>query len=261
MKISEELDVAVLQFDLVWEHPEENRKKFEQSIITLATQSVDIIVLPEMFTTGFTMNTQLAEKMNGTTVIWMQRLAKKVDAAIVGSVMITENERYYNRLLFVHPTGKIDFYDKRHLFTLAGENKVFTAGTEKRLVTYKGWKICLLICYDLRFPVWTRNTENYDVLLYVANWPTARIKAWDTLLQARAIENMCYTIGVNRVGIDANNLTYSGNSVFLDALGTEISKLTDGKEIQVSITLYKNYQERLRKKFRFLDDREVFTIS
>ena len=161
----------------------------------------------------------IAEKMTGNTVLWMQRMARKQRIALVGSLVIEENKNYYNRLLFVHPCGKTEWYDKKHAFTLAGEDKVYTPGSEKLIVTFKGWKICPLICYDLRFPVWSRNAENYDVLIYVANWPAIRIQAWKALLKARAIENMSFTIGVNRIGIDANKYEYSGDSSILNCMG------------------------------------------
>src|SRR5690606_26947134 len=192
--MQDQLKVAIIQSDLVWENPEQNRKNFSEKI-EMINGSVDLIVLPEMFTTGFTMNASLvAETMEGNTVAWMQKTASETHAAIVGSVIISEANKFYNRLLFVEPSGAITHYDKRHTFTLAGEDKVYASGTQKIIIDYKGWKICPLICYDLRFPVWARNTENYDALIYVGNWPKPRILAWDTLLKARAIENMSYCI-------------------------------------------------------------------
>lgn len=258
--MSKELKIALIQADLVWENPQENRKRLEHTINSIS-DTVDILILPEMFTTGFTMNAvKLAETIDGTTVLWMQKIAKEKNAAIVGSIIIKENNALYNRLLFVFPEGKIEIYDKRHTFTLAGENKVFSAGKSKTIISYKGWKICPLICYDLRFPVWARNTHNYDVLIYVANWPTPRITAWDTLLKARAIENMSYTIGVNRVGKDANNYLYSGHSASYDCLGNELCKSELKEEILI-ITLDKESQQKARDRFRFLDDKDVFTIQ
>jgi predicted amidohydrolase len=164
-------------------------------------------------------------------------------------------------LRFVHPSGEIDAYDKRHTFTLAGEHKVYTAGTEKLIVVYKGWKICPLICYDLRFPVLARNTEDYDMLLYVANWPKPRIGAWDALLTARAIENMSYTVGVNRVGLDANNYEYPGHSMVFDGLGNSLITKTPHQEFIATVTLDKTEQETLRNKFRFLEDRDTFILK
>ena len=260
LNISKELKVALIQADLVWENPHENRTRFEHTINSIS-DTVDVIVLPEMFTTGFTMNAvKLAETMQGTTVLWMQKIAKEKNATILGSIIIKENNAFYNRLLFVFPEGKIETYDKRHTFTLAGEDKMFSAGKSKAIISYKGWKICPLICYDLRFPIWVRNTHNYDVLIYVANWPTPRITAWNALLKARAIENMSYTIGVNRVGEDANEHLYSGHSAGYDCLGNELCKSELKEEILI-ITLDKESQQKTRKKFGFLDDMDSFIIQ
>jgi predicted amidohydrolase len=201
-----------------------------------------------MFTTGFTMQPErVAETMNGETIQWMQSLAKAKNAAITGSLIIVEEGKYYNRLVFVFPTGEIQQYDKRHLFTLAGEDGVFTAGTSKVLIEYKGWKICPLICYDLRFPVFSRNVENYDLLIYVASWPKTRIAAWDTLLKARAIENMSYTIGVNRLGVDGTNLEYVGHSQIVDYLGNSVLEPQKGEGVFIA-ELYKNRLLDNRKK-------------
>ncbi|MFZ3574626.1 nitrilase family protein [Tenacibaculum finnmarkense] len=268
MNTHNKLKTVLVQSDIVWENPTENRKLFEEKINKISSD-IDLIILPEMFTTGFSMKAYLlAETMTGDTVNWMKRLSKEKNCAITGSIIIKEKtfnseekELYYNRLLFVHPSGKIDFYDKKHLFTLAGEQKIFTAGTKKSIVNYKGWKICLLICYDLRFPAWARNTDNYDVLLYVASWPSSRIDAWDTLLKARAIENMSYTIGVNRVGTDANGHQYNGNSVGYDMLGNCIDKNNNGEEISLSITLDKEKQTEIRSKFGFLNDKDAFDFN
>src|SRR5690606_35891756 len=192
------LQIALIQTHLVWENPTQNRELLSEKLKTLS-EPVDIIVLPEMFTTGFSMHAaKLAETMQGDTVQWMQSIAKQQQVAITGSLIIKEDNQFYNRLLFVHPDGNIETYDKRHTFTLAGEDKVYASGTEKKIIHYKGWKLCPLVCYDLRFPVWARNVEAYDVLIYVANWPHVRVHAWDTLLKARAIENMAYCVGVNR---------------------------------------------------------------
>ncbi|MCG8236189.1 nitrilase family protein [Tenacibaculum finnmarkense] len=268
MNTHNKLKTVLVQSDIVWENPTENRKLFEEKINKISSD-IDLIILPEMFTTGFSMKANhLAETMTGDTVNWMKRLSKEKNCAITGSIIIKEKafnseekELYYNRLLFVHPSGKVDFYDKKHLFTLAGEQKIFTAGTKKSIVNYKGWKICLLICYDLRFPAWARNTDNYDVLLYVASWPSSRIDAWDTLLKTRAIENMSYAIGVNRVGTDANGHQYNGNSVGYDMLGNCIDKNNNGEEISLSITLDKEKQTEIRSKFGFLNDKDTFDFN
>lgn len=226
------------------------------------SQTVDIVVLPEMFTSGFTMNaSKVAETMEGETVSWMKNIATKKQIAITGSVVIKENNHYYNRLLFVHPNGSIETYDKRHTFTLVGENKFYTAGTKKLIVNYKGWKICPLICYDLRFPVWARNVEDYEVLIYVANWPKPRVSAWDALLKARAIENMSYCIGVNRIGIDGTNTEYSGHSAAYDVLGNKMDSIPDDTEAMEIVTLNKHDLETYRTKLNFLNDRDNFSLT
>ncbi|MDP5157905.1 MAG: amidohydrolase [Flaviramulus sp.] len=258
--MQDELKIALIQSDLVWENPEQNIQNFTKKIESISNK-VDVIVLPEMFTSGFTMNASVvAETLYGDSVNWMKAIAKKTNSAIVGSLVIREGEHYFNRLLFVEASGYISNYDKRHTFTLAGEDKIYKAGTEKVIINYKGWKICPLICYDLRFPVWARNVADYDVLLYVANWPKTRISAWDTLLKARAIENMCYCIGVNRVGKDGVNYEYSGNSAAIDVLGNEITSIKPNKEQIEIVTLEKRHVDVYRNKLKFLDDRDNFTI-
>ena len=247
------LHIAVIQVDLFWENPEQNRIQFTQ-IINALPQNTDLVVLPELFTTGFTMHIEMAETMKGETILWMQNLAQQQQVAIVGSIIVSENNNVYNRLLFVHPNGKMEYYNKRHLFTLAGEDKVFTAGNELLVVEYKGWKICPLICYDLRFPTWSNNTVNYDLLIYVASWPKKRIAAWDALLKARAIENMSYTIGVNRIGNDANGIEYSGHSVVLDTLGNTMTAFKPNVEGIQIVTLQKQKQDNLRASLGFLKD-------
>ena len=259
--MQDELKIALIQSDLVWENPEQNRVNFTKKIVALS-EHVDVIVLPEMFTTGFTMNAQaVAETMEGTTVSWMKDLASKKNAAIVGSIVILENNKFYNRLLFVEPCGYISFYNKRHTFTLVGEEKVYTSGKEKVIIHYKGWKIRPLICYDLRFPVWARNTEDYYVLLYVANWPKTRVSAWDTLLKARAIENMSYCIGVNRIGIDGVNSEYSGHSATYNVLGDAITDFKPNVADTQIITLEKRHISAYRNKLKFLDDRDSFNLN
>lgn len=252
--------VALIQTDLIWEDAAQNRKNIEAKIHTIASD-IDLIVLPEMFSTGFSMHPQmLAESMAGESIQWLQYLAKAKNAAITGSLIINENNKFYNRLVFVFPSGEIQYYDKRHLFSLAGEDELYSAGAKKLLIDYKGWKICPLICYDLRFPVFSRNTEEYDVLIYVANWPTTRILAWDTLLKARAIENMCYTIGVNRIGADGNDHPYSGHSQVVDFLGNSIIELSEEETVLIA-ELDKQQLLETRKKLDFLSDQDVFEIK
>ena len=256
------LHVAIIQADLVWENPNQNRENFTKKIEEI-TKDVDLIVLPEMFTSGFTMTPEhIAETEEGETIIWMKKMAFQKQAAIVGSVAIKDNNHYYNRLFFVHQNGLVDTYDKKHTFTLAGEDKVYKRGNSKVIVSYKGFKIQPLICYDLRFPVWSRIAEeDYDVLIYVANWPKIRVHAWNTLLQARAIENMSYCIGVNRVGLDANNYEYSGHSAVYDALGKQLSNFKEDEEMIEITTLSKTHLTTIKEKLKFLDDKDLFFIS
>ncbi len=258
--MQDKLNIALIQSNLVWENPSENIKNFTAKIKTI-NKPVDVIVLPEMFTTGFSMNASvLAETINGATVMWMKQMAKKTNAAIVGSLIVTENNAYYNRLLFVFPSGKIQTYNKRHTFTLAGEDKVYAQGASKLIVNYKGWRICPLICYDLRFPVWSRNTENYHVLLYVANWPVSRITAWDTLLKARAIENMCYVVGLNRIGTDQQSNQYSGHSAVYNVLGNTLTCIKNDEATEV-VTLDKQTMAHHRNTLGFLNDQDSFIFK
>lgn len=254
------MKIALIQSDIIWEDGVKNLQNFEAKINTIASD-VNLIVLPEMFTTGFSMYPEgIAETMEGNSVSWLKYIAKSRNTAITGSLVIKENDKFYNRLFFVFPSGEIQHYDKRHLFSLAGEDELYSAGAKKLIVEYKGWKICPLICYDLRFPVFSRNTEEYDLLLYVANWPTARINAWDALLKARAIENMAYTIGVNRVGEDGNHHSYPGHSQVFDFLGDEIIEPTQEENIFIA-NLDKNKLLETRKKFGFLNDQDSFEIK
>jgi len=260
------MKVAIIQSELIWENPTANRNYFDEKINAI-TEKVDLIVLPEMFTTGFTMNSKtIAETMDGETILLIKSLAKAKNTAITGSLVIEENNNFYNRLVFVFPSGEIQFYDKRHLFTLAGEDKVYTSGKEKLIVEYQGWKICPLICYDLRFPVFSRNVEDYEVLIYVANWPKTRINAWDILLKARAVENMCYTIGVNRIGYDEpvrrgeNNFEYVGHSQAVDSLGNSVLEPQEIEGVFV-VELNKENLLETRKKLGFLNDRDSFELK
>ncbi len=254
------MKIAIIQSSLSWENPTLNRNYFEEKINAIAEQ-VDLIVLPEMFTTGFTMNPSgVAETMQGKTVVGLQALAKAKNSAITGSLIITENNNFYNRLVFVFPSGEIQFYDKKHLFSLAGEDKVYTSGDQKLIVDYLGWKICPFVCYDLRFPVFARNVEDYDVLLYVANWPKPRINAWDILLKARSVENMCYTIGANRIGLDNNNFEYVGHSQVVDYLGNYMLEPQETEGVFI-VELNKENMLETRKKFGFLNDKDTFELK
>lgn len=254
------MKIALIQSDLYWEDVSKNRKSFESKINQIDS-SVNLVVLPEMFSTGFTMNApEVAETMEGETVLWLQSLAKQKNFAITGSLIILENEKYYNRMLFVFPSGKIEYYDKRHLFSLAGEDQFYTSGKEKVIVEYLDWKICLQVCYDLRFPVFARNVENYDLLLYVANWPKVRTNAWDTLLKARAIENLSYVAGVNRVGLDVNDYEHVGHSQVIDFLGNFILEPQETESVFI-VELDKKAMIETRKKLDFLNDKDIFEIK
>mgnify|MGYP003667474154 CR=1 FL=1 len=252
------LKVALVQTSLFWESPQKNRKSLAKTIHSFSSH-IDLIVLPEMFTTGFTMNPKnIAPREGQLTLEWMQHIAKEKDAAITGSFPYVENNTYYNRLFFVIPNGEYYTYDKKHTFTLAGEDKIYKAGDKKIIIPYKGFLICPLICYDLRFPVWSRNTENYDVLLYIANWPKQRIHAWDILLKARAIENVAYCIGVNRIGTDNLGYEYTGHSAVYDCLGKELAFSTTNDVIFT--VLEKAHIDETRTKLMFLEDKDTFTL-
>ncbi|WP_350286509.1 amidohydrolase [uncultured Croceitalea sp.] len=257
--MEEQLKVALIQCPLHWENPQANRALFSEKIAAIE-ESVDLVVLPEMFTTGFTMKPEnIALEEDSKTLQWLQETTQQHNIAIAGSVVFCEDENFYNRLFFVHPDGQYNTYDKRHTFTLAGEHEVYTAGTEKVVVDYKGFKICPLICYDLRFPVWARNIEDYDVLLYVANWPKPRVNAWDALLKARAIENMVYVIGVNRIGQDASGYEYVGHSAVYDVLGEQLA--FSCKDAVLHASLSKAHIISVRDKLKFLEDRDNFTLQ
>lgn len=254
------LNIALMQTELVWQDPEANRALIAQRINSIS-QPVDLIVLPEMFTTGFTMTpVDCAETMDGDSVKWMRGLASATNAAITGSLVIQSGANFYNRLVFAFPDGRIETYDKRHLFSLAGEEQVYCAGKDRLIVEYKGFRICPLICYDLRFPAFSRNTEDFDLLLYVANWPSVRISAWDALLKARAIENMCYVAGVNRVGEDFNKHAYPGHSQVIDYLG-EIALSAWENEGVFMIGIDKDQMISMRQKLGFLNDRDSVTVA
>ena len=258
--MSDILNVTLVQSDLHWEDPASNRETFMELFQKLESPT-NLIVLPEMFTTGFSMNARnLAEEHEGHTLEWMQTVASAMNTAITGSVIVKDQGRFYNRLYFVLPDSSYHWYDKRHTFTLAGEHRTYTSGTDKLIVDYNGWKICPLICYDLRFPVWARNTEGYDLLIYVANWPKKRVAAWDALLKARAIENMSYCIGVNRVGFDGNQHEYTGHSAIYDVLGEAVSDLSLSGSFVQQLDLNKDHIATTRKQLRFLDDRDSFSL-
>lgn len=253
------MKTALIQTNIIWENPAENRRIFEEKINAL-NESVDLIILPEMFTSGFTMHPEtVAEAMTGQTISWLTEVAKSKNCAITGSLVITENENFYNRMVFVFPDGTVQHYDKKHLFTLAGEDKIYNSGKEKVIVDYKDWKICLQVCYDLRFPVFSRNIENYDLIIYVASWPKVRTNAWDILLKARAVENLSYVIGVNRIGTDNNDFEYIGHSQIIDELGNFIIEPTENDIVFIT-NLDKNKMLETRNKLNFLNDKDAFNL-
>lgn len=255
------LNLALVQSTFYWEDKKRNLKHFAHILKTLKNTGADLVVLPEMFTTGFSMKPQnLFDIPEGETLFWLKDHAKQLSMALCGSAIIKENNHYYNRLYFVEPSGHYKTYDKRHLFSLAGEDKVYAAGKKKLILEYKGWKINPQICFDLRFPVWCRNDSEFDLQLFVANWPERRIAAWNSLLQARAIENLCYVAGVNRVGHDGNNVYHSGNSAVFNPLGKKISTLQAHQEQIEIVSLNKTEIEKTRAKFSFLQDRDEFRL-
>jgi len=255
-----ELTVSIIQTHLHWEDKDSNLKMFEEKLATLPSGS-QVVFLPEMFSTGFSMRPELfAENMEGNTVQWLREMASAQRKIICGSLIIEENKQYFNRLLWVLPNGMMYHYDKRHLFAYAGEDQHYTAGSKRLIVQVNGWKICLMICYDLRFPVWARqNKEQYDALVYVANWPDRRSMAWKTLLQARAVENQAYVIGVNRTGNDGNDIYHSGHSALIDPLGNTLWQEADNEAIYTH-TLNKEKLQEVRTQFPFLNDADQFVI-
>lgn len=224
----QDLTVTILQCELAWEDPAANLAFFDNRL-EQSIEQTDLVVLPEMFTTGFSMNArELAQDMDGSAVAWIQEASARHQVDITGSMIIREGQRYYNRLIWAKPDGTLQTYDKRHLFRMSGEHEVYSAGSQTITVGLKGWNIRPFVCYDLRFPAWTRNVKKqYDLAVFVANWPAPRSMHWTTLLKARAIENQCYVIGVNRVGTDGNGLPYDGNSSIIDPMGTVLYQQKD----------------------------------
>ena len=259
------LTISTIQTDLHWENKEANLLMLGEKINSLY-QKTEIIVLPEMFSTGFTMKAELfAETMDGLTVQWMKKLSSENRVILTGSLIIEENKKYFNRLIWIMPNGEYGYYDKRHLFAYGEEDKYYTAGNKRLITSVKGWKLNMQVCYDLRFPVWARQSPSkeegsiyeYDVLVYVANWPERRSHAWKTLLCARAIENQCYVVGVNRVGTDGNDIYHSGNSLVIDPLGEVLYHMADDEDI-FTVTLEKERLNEVRTKFPFLKDADDF---
>jgi len=257
---NEQLHITILQPDIVWENKVANLQQYKEMISGM-TGPRQVVVLPEMFSTGFSMAPErLSEPMDGKTIQWMADMSVKYRCILTGSLIIEEDSKYYNRMLWVQPDGKIGFYDKRHLFAYAHEDKHYTPGDTRLIAQVSGWRINLQVCYDLRFPVWARNQGNeYDVLLYVANWPEQRSLAWTTLLQARAIENQCYVVGVNRVGKDAKNNNYTGDSSVFGPLGEKIWQ-QHNDVVSHTVTLDKETLNKVRTELPFLNDADKFIL-
>ena len=260
-----QLLITLIQTHLHWENKEANLTMLAEKIKNIQ-QKTHVVLLPEMFSTGFSMKPEeLGETMDGPTVQWMKQMVTGKKIILTGSLMIEEDGNYFNRLVWMLPNGQTGYYNKRHLFAYAEEDKHYTAGTQRFIAGVNGWKINLMVCYDLRFPVWARQQQGnekdfeYDVLIYVANWPQKRSLAWKTLLQARAIENQCYVVGVNRVGEDGNGFQYCGDSMVIDPLG-EILYHKGNEEDVFTIGLDKNHLEEVRSRFPFLGDADDFKI-
>jgi omega-amidase len=257
------LETRFIQSDTIWEDSAANLRNLDALLSSSQSQgpAADIIVLPETFSSGFSMNaSHLAETMDGRVVEWMKENAAHYSAVITGSVIIQENKQYYNRLLWVTPSGGVEFYNKRHLFSLMGEHLSYAPGNERKVFLREGWRICPQICYDLRFPVWCRNQGDYDALVFVANWPSVRHLAWKTLLRARAIENQSYVLGVNRSGVDGNKIDFGGCSLAFDPLGEPLAEL-GSSQASFQISLDANRLKEVRQKFPFLNDRDSFALT
>ncbi|MES2893568.1 MAG: nitrilase family protein [Bacteroidota bacterium] len=273
------LTITTIQTDLVWEDKIANLRNLQSKIEGIGERT-ELVILPEMFSTGFSMNAvELAETMDGPTVQWMRQIAGERKIILTGSLIIKEQDHFYNRLVWMLPNGQFGYYDKRHLFCLSGEENYYSSGNKRLIASVKGWKINLQICYDLRFPVWSRNRKvdvasqdlnttaveeaeqasEYDVLIFVANWPSKRINAWKALLTARAIENQCFAFGVNRVGVDGNNLVYNGNTLVADPLGNILYEVVDKEDVS-TITLTKTMLEEVRTQLPFWKDGDSFTF-
>ena len=251
------MEIVIVQHDITWASPDTNRQHLEEVLAT--APQADLFVLAEMWPTGFAAEPKDVAEQDGASLEWMKCMARKHDAAIAGSIATEEDGKYYNRLYFVKPDGNVEYYDKHHLFSYAGEDKRYTCGNRRVVVEWRGVRFMLAVCYDLRFPVWSRNRDDYDALLYVASWPSSRIEAWSTLLKARAIENQSYVIGVNRVGKDPN-CEYAGASALIDPYGRPIAECDNNKECLAKATLDMEALQAFRKKFPVLRDRDEFKL-
>mgnify|MGYP000531790008 CR=1 FL=1 len=254
------LKITLIQTSLFWENVEKNLSHFDKLISEIS--DTDVILLPEMFNTSFCPNSNhLAETMKGETVSWMKNIAQNKNSAIAGTLMVKEGKKVFNRLVWISKNGTFHTYDKHHLFSLIKEERHIAKGEERLIIEEQGWKICPLICYDLRFPVFSRNDVDYDLLIYLANWPIKRIDSWDTLLKARSIENQCYTIGVNRVGEDGNGISFNGHSKIFDTFGKELLSATENKEEILQIEISLDDLKLKRRQMNFLQDRDDFTLE
>jgi len=254
------LNVSLIQPDLAWERTEENLPRLENLIREIKAPT-DLIILPELFPTGFSMNTQsLAEDMDGPSVQWLKKMASSLSTCITGSIMIKEGDNYFNRLVFMYPTGNFSVYDKRHLFRMGKENEYYKPGNQSVIIELKGWRIKPLICYDLRFPVWSRNRMDYDIIIYVASWPETRVEVWEALLKARAIENQSYVIGVSRIGKDGNNLNHTGESMIFDFRGKQVLRLPANIEATGTFTLNREILNQFRTSFPVHLDADEFRL-
>ncbi len=254
------LELKGYQSDTVWHRPDLNRMHLAEEFASW-NDDFDVLILPEMFTSGFTMKPDsIPEEQDQLTIEWMVQWAERFDALLIGSIIFREEDRSYNRLYAVSGEGYVGTYDKRHLFTYAQEHECYSAGKDRLIIPYQDWKICPLVCYDLRFPVWSRNDVDYDLLIYVANWPDSRALAWNTLLPARAVENQAYVAGINRSGMDGNDIWYRGDSAIYDYAGRELTSLSH-QEGSIRATLDKQALQSFRERYAFLRDRDTFTLD
>jgi predicted amidohydrolase len=261
MKSDDLLHIMLVQADIRWENKTENLQHYNEMLSGLEG-TADLILLPEMFSTGFSMNpAPLAESMDGTTVNWMRDVASRMNARIAGTIIIKEGDRFFNRMVCCDPEGSLVIYNKRHLFRMAGEEENYTPGGERLIMPLGKWNVCFQICYDLRFPVWSRNRKEYDILVYLSNWPAARSDVWNTLLRARAIENQCYTVGVNRVGTDGNGIVYKGESMAINPKGEVAAILSHPQESILSVSLSLGELNQFRRKFPVWKDWDDFRLT
>ncbi|MFB6318695.1 amidohydrolase [Saccharicrinis sp. FJH54] len=256
----DKLNICGYQGEIVWEDSEANLRQNKQLIENMEVRP-DIFIFPETFSSGFSNNVEsIAETMTGPTVSALKELSARYEMAIGGSMVIRDHGKFYNRFLFIHPDGTVDFYDKRHLFTMSGEHEAYSKGVERKIVLFRGWRILLQVCYDLRFPVWSRNQNDYELIIYTANWPKQRQYVWDILLKARAIENQTYVFGLNRTGSDANNIGYVGGSVFVDPKG-QVMNTPHGETASINMELSMTELLEFRRKFPVLNDKDKFTLK